>query len=336
MPNILFATSRQIRPHAAGAVPDFGDTSLPEAPDALICAAATVTGIDIARPDAGTIAAMSEPARGGFAAADLAPILASPNDILVFVHGCANSFTNAITRAAYNQAWLGQAWGAAHDMIGFTWPARPYVIADIIDDYIDYRHDQAQARDSAFHFGLFVRQMQALRARIGGRRLNLLCHSMGNTMLAGAVEALFAGREPPATPIFDQVVLAAADEIATSFATPHGGRLAKLHRLSRAITVYYSRDDIAMALSRLVNLDPRLGHAGPPGETDTRVFPPDIYGFVDCSGVNDYLSDVRAEPDRSHQYYRQSPTVRADIVATLAGMAWKQPDRALFPRLAVA
>ena len=47
--------------------------------------------------------------QGGFTEAQLAPLIASPNDILVFVHGAANSFSDAITRAAYNQAWLAAA-----------------------------------------------------------------------------------------------------------------------------------------------------------------------------------------------------------------------------------
>ncbi len=36
--------------------------------------------------------------------------------------------------------------------------------------------------------------------------------------------------------------------------------------------------------------------------------------------MNDFISTVFEAPDRTHQYYRQSPTVRADIAASLAGL----------------
>jgi len=344
MPNVLFATNRQPLPDAPAGTMEFGDTALPQAPDALLCGTAVVTDIDISQPDAGTIERLSGPTRGGFTEADLAPVLASQNDILVFVHGAENSFTDAIGRAAYNKEWLGQGnvpgVSGEFDVIAFTWPGRSYVVANIVGDYIDYRHDQTQAAASAFHFGLFIAQMQALRARIGKRRMHLLCHSMGNYMLGGAVEMLFRGGAAPATPLFDEVVLAAADEVSTTFTAPNGGRLANLWRLGREITVYYNNDDIMMALSHLANQDYRLGYDGPPNAADTGFFSTNVYEFVNCTGVNDYIS---GEVDRSHQYYRQSPTVRKDILATLGGVT---PVRrsydaaanvyALFPPVVVA
>jgi esterase/lipase superfamily enzyme len=323
MPNILFATNRQRLPDSPAGLPSFGDQALPASPGALTCATATVTNIDIAVPSSGDITAISALNQGGFAAVDLAPVLQSQNDILVFVHGCANDFNDAITRAAYNKTWLGQGnvpgYSSICDMIAFTWPARSYVIANIVGDYDDYLHDQAEAGQSAYHFGLFLQQMQALQQRIGNRRMNLLCHSMGNYMLGGAVELLFANNAQPATPLFDEIVLAAADEAADTFSTPNGGRLANLWRLGREITVYYNNDDIAMALSQIVNQDYRLGYDGPPNEADTSFFSTNVYEFVDCTGVNDYISSLIEAPDRSHQYYRQSPTVRTDVIATLAG-----------------
>jgi esterase/lipase superfamily enzyme len=119
-------------------------------------------------------------------------------------------------------------------------------------------------------------------------------------------------------------VLAAADEIATTFATPNQ-RLGELWRLAREITVYFSNDDVAMKLSHLVNGNIRLGYNGPPNAADTHFFSPNVYEFINCTGVNDYITSFFYEPDRSHQYYRQSPTVRADIVTTLAGATPARP-----------
>ncbi|MDR3529421.1 MAG: alpha/beta hydrolase [Rhodopila sp.] len=329
MTNILFATNRQRLPDTAAGVADFGDTTAQPGPGGLLYATAAVAGIITTQADSGTITQISNPNPGIFADADLRPVLESQNDVLVFVHGCANGFQDAIKRAAYNKEWLGAAAvpgvDTVLDVIAFTWPARSYTIANIVGDYTDYRHDQSEARASAAHFCLFLQQIQALRQRLGNRRLNLLCHSMGNYMLGGAVEALFTSGAAPATPLFDEVILAAADETATSFSTPNGGRLTNLWRLGREITVYFNNDDIAMALSHIVNQDFRLGYDGPPNAADTGFFSRNVYEFVDCTGVDDYINSILQAPDRSHQYYRQSPTVRSDIVTTLAGATPVRP-----------
>ncbi len=96
MPNVLFATNRQQVHNTASGIADFGDTALPSSPDALFCATATVGSIDVDKPDAGVIISISEPRRGGFADADLAPVLGSQNDILVFVHGAAKTPSSAL------------------------------------------------------------------------------------------------------------------------------------------------------------------------------------------------------------------------------------------------
>jgi hypothetical protein len=50
-------------------------------------------------------------------------------------------------------------------------------------------------------------------------------------------------------------------------------------------------------------------------KTDTALYPPARFRMPDCAEVNDY--DLLNPPDASHQYYRRSPKVRADIVAVM-------------------
>jgi esterase/lipase superfamily enzyme len=328
---VLFATSRVKT--ADGAIPTFGTSAT--APPALVCGTATVDQIDLLSPNAGVIHAISAANTGGFLPQDLQPVLDSGNDILVFVHGCANAFTDAITRAAYNKTWLAAAnlpvGSSNFDVIAFSWPARSYFFANIIGDCEDYKADQVQAIASAAQFGLFMGEIYKLQQTISlqskRRRINLLCHSMGNYVLAHAVDAWFKATPVSPTPFFDQVVLAAADETATTFNATFNaaGRLCKLSELGRQITVYYNNDDIAMALSHVVNQDYRLGYDGPPNAADMAAFPRTIYDFVDCTGVDDFINTQLEAPDRSHQYYRASPTVRADIAAILAGFTPTRP-----------
>jgi esterase/lipase superfamily enzyme len=323
---ILFATNRQRIADQPGKRADFGDTVLPQSANGLVCAVATVEGVKIDDAGSGKLTAISALQPGAFAEADLAPLLASTKDILIFVHGAANGFDDAITRAAYNQAWLKAANAAGgksdFDIIVFTWPARSYFIANIIGDLVDYRHDQSQAQNSGYHLCRFLDLVQALRGRIGKRRLNLLCHSMGNYALGWAADWWFVHNPTPLVPLFNEVVLAAADETSTSFVTPHNGRLSSLWRLGHEITLYFNNHDLAMDLSHIANQDYRLGYDGPPNKADINFFSTNVYDFVDCSAIKDYIDPTAA--DRSHQYYRSSPIVRADIAAILAG---QQPQR---------
>jgi esterase/lipase superfamily enzyme len=124
--------------------------------------------------------------------------------------------------------------------MAFSWPSRDYgSLIDIFDDHADYVADQQAATASASHFGRFLDQLYTLKPRLGAtRRLNLLCHSMGNSMLGAAIGAWFAGRAAPAPQLFDQAVLAAADETKTTFLGSNGKRLSLLNQLTRGISVY--------------------------------------------------------------------------------------------------
>jgi esterase/lipase superfamily enzyme len=138
---------------------------------------------------------------------------------------------------------------------------------------------------------------------------------MGNFMLGFGVERWFAtSRDLPA--LFDQVVLAAADEPSGTFAMPNGGRLSDLRLLAERVSVYTSRVDVLMTASRIANGDWRLGHDGPPNRADATFFPATNYEFVDCTANMDFLS---RSADETHHYYRESATVRSDIARVLKG-----------------
>jgi esterase/lipase superfamily enzyme len=137
---------------------------------------------------------------------------------------------------------------------------------------------------------------------------------MGNLALAAAVESWFSHNNP-AVRLFDEVFLAAADERWDSFELPMAARLNRLPDLTPRISIYYSVRDVALYLSLGVNLILRLGHEGPIHKTDAAVYPPARCRMPDCAEVNDY--DLLNPPDASHQYYRRSPKVRADIVAAM-------------------
>jgi esterase/lipase superfamily enzyme len=318
---IYFATDRL----PAGAPEDWRSygarMEAPTDPKAITYAAAFVTGTDLLAEGSGSIRAIVNPQRGGFAPGVGQDITNSGKNLLVFVHGFANAFEDAIKRAAFNRAWFAASGVPAADttVLAFSWPSLGQVIAappHLLPE--DYLKDQGQAGRSGFHLAAFFQAIAPLlrQARSNGRRCFLLAHSMGNYALQAAVESWFNQGHAPEI-LFDEVFLAAADERDDSFAIPHGGRLSRLRELGSRISIYHSVRDVAMYLSFAVNLRPRLGYEGPANGHDPVRFPPAVYRIIDCAGLNDY--DLLHPGDASHQYYRRSPKARADIAAVMAG-----------------
>jgi len=282
-------------------------------------AVATVEGIDLKLEGSGTVTAISGVGKGSFLAALAAEIETSAQNILVFLHGFANSFEESIKRAAFNREWFSASGMAAANtlVIAFSWPSLGQLIAappHLLPH--DYLRDQAMAQSSSPYVAAFLRVLQPIltAARQAQRRTFLLAHSMGNYALQGAVQSWFAqgfGR----VPLFHEAFLAAADERDDSFAFPPPARLSGLPQLANRISIYHSVRDIAMYLSMAVNLIERIGFKGPDDRSNTDRFPPDRFRFMNCAEVNDY--NLADPPDASHQYYRRSLKVRDDIVATM-------------------
>ena len=312
MTTVYFATNR--KPLEPFQSPWYGYDPAALTPDGLVFAEASVSGIDIAQQDSGTIDAIANLSPGTFSDASRTALTNSTKDLLLFIHGFANSFEDAIKRAAYNREWMAASGLAAADMdmLAFTWPSSGSLIAvppSFPDDA--YLADQSRASKSGYHLAHFLNEVSKLFtgfAPSANRRVLLLAHSMGNWALEAGCEAFFY--QVPTPPLtFDEVVLAAADEVNTSFETPNGGRLALLPKISKRISVYYNHVDVAMFLSMAVNRNDRLGKDGADNMTDTALYPPATFRNVDCTGVDDY--DKLDPIDATHQYYRRSPTGRA-------------------------
>jgi esterase/lipase superfamily enzyme len=316
---VYFATNRVVQGptsdwHSYGA-----DIVPPTDASRITYAEAFVEGTDLAVEGSGAITAISHAQPGRFQSDVSQDIVGSGKNILVFIHGFANSFLNAITRAAFNCEWFAASGVNAADttVIVFTWPSLGQLIAappHLLPD--DYLRDQSQATQSGFHIASFFAALQPTltQIRAQGRRVFLLAHSMGNFALAAAVESWFSHGKPAAV-LFDEVFLAAGDERDDSFALPVGARLSRLTDLTPRISIYYSVRDIALFLSFGVNLRTRLGHEGPVHKTDAARYPPARYRIPDCAEVDDY--NLLNPPDASHQYYRRSRKVRADIAAAM-------------------
>ena len=316
---VHFATNRalsgppdQLRSYGSSVV-------APSDPNAVTYGTAFVEDANLTADTIGAITSIRHIEQGRFSQSAVGDLSDPGRNLLVFIHGFDNSFENAITRAAFNQQWFAASRlpGADTAVVAFSWPSAGRLIGLPLFD-MAYRRDQTTAGQSALHIRSFFANLAPLidSARAKGNRVFLLTHSMGNWALQAAVESWFTHGNGDAF-LFDEVFLAAADEVYNTFDFQPSGRLSALDRLCRRISTYASEEDAVLKLSMAVNLGAkRLGQDGPHDRANANRFPAAKYRMVDCSDFRDYDVDLAS----SHQYYRRSPSVRQDMANIMAGI----------------
>ena len=315
---VYFATNRRLEGPATDWTSYGTNIVAPSDPTAITYATAFVDNTNLTADTSGAIQTIENVSTGRFSQSAMDDLSNPGRNLLVFVHGFDNSFEAAITRAAFNREWFAASGVAAANttVVAFSWPSLGRLL-DLPLPWGDYLHDQMMAGQSGIHLMSFFANLQPLltRARANGSRVFLLAHSMGNYALQAGVQSWFAHGNGDAD-LFDEAILAAADERYDSFDFPEPGRLSALYRLTPHISIYFSRMDNVLALSMAINLGAkRLGQDGPHDRYSTSKFPAAQYRMVDCSGFGDYPFDFAS----SHQYYRRSPGVRADIATAMTG-----------------
>jgi len=341
---VYFATNRRENPAASDPAQRFGAAMSDLTGAQLAWGTAFVEGTD---PDPrrllkGRIDAIQDVASADMPQAMRDDILGSGKNLLVFIHGFANSFPDAITRAAFNREWLAASGRAEADctVLAFTWPSPGLVVnpgdvpAGVAISLLSllglainhqlrsplthrYQQDQGAARASGAAFAVLLDGITPLlrEIRAAGRRTYLLAHSMGHIVLQNAIDAWQASHRAPER-LFDHAVLAAADAAAAEagHAPPW---LLSLPLWAAITSAYVSDEDVILLLSESINGTARLGYKGPPGQGDAMLFPPPRTRFVACGRLRD--DGPGSGADGSHQYYRRLPAVRDDIVLALAG-----------------
>jgi esterase/lipase superfamily enzyme len=339
---VFFATNRRLT--GSGELPSHyaGEEGPPGDPGRLIHATAFVEGIDVATQNTGRIASIQEVSPGVFDA-DVAADLAGGRNLLIFLHGFANGFSDAITRAAFNREFLAASGLPAADcsVVAFSWPSRGRVIdptsvvpgiallplslmllaagrvaSPLAFAYVqDQRGGEAAATDLISVLDRMRPVMRQVRAR--GGRVFLLAHSMGNFLLQTALDQ-WAKRGLPDEVLFDEAFSVSAD---TGWSEKTGASLEYLQtlaKLSRRVQVHHSPEDGILELSTKVNGLRRLGEAGPKDILDAIRYPGPKFRFVDCSVFPD--TGPGRSVDTSHQFYRRVPAVRDDIAKAMAGL----------------
>ena len=254
-------------------------------------------------------------------------MIEDPADCLFFIHGFANTFELALLRAATIASFYGRGSGPLSKKLhifAFCWPSDG-VLLSLPNAY---RSDRIDAALSGIAIGRTILKALDFIGRLPpddrcNRRIHLLAHSMGNWALRHALQHIQEQGGRGSAVVFDQALLAAADE--DSDALESMMKLRYLAELSRRITVYINFQDVVLHVSEWTKGNPdRLGKSGP--RNPDRV--PSNVTVVNCSKVITQKEVTDPEDvelgdanETTHQYYRNDETVRRDIVRVLKGLS---------------
>ncbi len=329
MINVFFATNRNLTGRRAN--PDFGEGFHRDGPAALRFGLAEVPPAcfdddkrleDIRITVFGELLKSRKPRLGSETAfAEVRHKMRKhARDTVVFIHGYANTFRNALRHAA----WLKVTYDAVpFNVVLFSWPSNGEMVP-----LMSYYSDRTDAKASG---PAMARALLKLHDFLGGsapeewcdQRLHVMAHSMGTYAFRHAVQGVRGelGDEPPR--LFDTVFLFAADEDDDAFEHDHKYRL--LPRLARQVAVYFNPGDRALVVSDVTKRNPdRLGSDGPRLLDDL----PRKVVLLDCRAV----AGTDPRDRHGHDYHRYGARAIADINAVLKGTPPDQiPGRTFQP-----
>lgn len=208
---------------------------------------------------------------------------------LVFVHGFNVTFAEAAQRTAqlaYDLFLVGHERGEASLSvlpILFSWPSNGEVIR--------YTHDVSNADISFAHFKSFLKE---LSKESGAESIVLIAHSMGNRVLAAALNEIGLEMRSSDGPIIQEIILAAPDIDRELFLSIGDA----VKRTGERITLYSSSRDRALQVSKALNGFPRLGDA--------------VEGAMAIDGVDVIDASAVGADVLAHSYYGET-SVLADI-----------------------
>ncbi len=203
--------------------------------------------------------------------------------VMVFVHGFNNRYEDAV----YRFAQIVHDSGADVAPVIFTWPSRASIF--------DYNYDKESTNYSRDALEELLREI-AKDPKVG--EVTVMAHSMGTWL---AVEALrqMAIRDGRVARKIQNVILASPDLDVDVF----GRQIAAIGKSKPNITLFVSRDDRALGLSRRIsgNVD-RLGQVNPAQEPYRTQFENAGITVID-------LTKLQSGDKLNHGKFAESPEV---------------------------
>ena len=207
----------------------------------------------------------------------------------VFIHGFNVTFAAAARRTAqlaYDLFYVGRENNQATLSIVpilYSWPSN--------GDVIRYPYDANNAEVSGAHLKIFLKDVAA---NSGIESLILISHSMGNRTLTVALNEIGLSMRSGDNPLATEIILAAPDIDRDAFLNI----ASSVEKTGTRVTLYASKNDKALQVSKALNGFPRLGDAAD-GIT--------VFGAADSIDASVVGDDILA-----HSYYGQT-TVLSDL-----------------------
>ena len=200
---------------------------------------------------------------------------------LLYVHGFYISFERGCRRALI----LKESLRLEGRFVLFSWPSDGAIL--------NYTQDESDLYWSVYPLRDVLDDMIS---RFGAGNTNLVAHSLGTRGIMLALVLLAETRKQDHAPLFNQVVLIAPDIDVGIFRQ----YLPLIRPLVRNLTVYVSRNDNPLALSRQVHGYPRLGEAGT-----------HLKGLADIDIID--LSDLPVRSPSGHVYHLRQSLMTGDL-----------------------
>lgn len=205
--------------------------------------------------------------------------------LLVFVHGYNSDFQAPFQIGA---TWVSSL--SSEPVIVYSWPSNHATLK-----YVDDETNNTWSQD---HFRAFL--LAILNSAKAPPTVDILAHSMGNRLVAGALDYLGATQQPTRNKV-GQVVFAAPDIDSGTFFE----MVPTMATVAAGLTMYGSSHDDALRFSRELHGHCRAGLVG----CDYTV--PSVANF-NAIDASIFYCDLLG-----HGYWAQSNTIRADIAAVL-------------------
>lgn len=203
--------------------------------------------------------------------------------VLVFVHGFNNRYEDAV----YRFAQIAHDSGADAAPVIFTWPSRANVF--------EYNYDKESTNYSRDALEDMLRQVAQ---QPGVKDVTVMAHSMGSWLTVEALRQM-AIRDGCVAPRIRNVILASPDLDVDVF----GRQFVAMGKQRPKVTIFVSRDDRALSLSRRISgsVD-RLGQIDPSAEP--------YRSELEAAGITVIdLTALKVKDKLNHGKFAESPEV---------------------------
>jgi esterase/lipase superfamily enzyme len=198
--------------------------------------------------------------------------------VLLFVHGYNTPFADGV----YRTAQFGVEMGFRGIPVLFAWPGGEH--------WWDYLAAVDRVESASWELASLLR---LLVDRGNAPNLYVVAHSMGNRVLARAIERL--ANDSTALPASSRALVLAAPDIDRPQFLAVTGAITKLFQRR---TVYVSDTDVALQVSSAINQGPRVGQRHPLSVGNE-------FEIVDATGVRDSII--------GHSYFVDFDSIANDI-----------------------